>query len=121
MQYVYKLEPDSFPPPGKLGDHGDSISIARLMNREKGVEHFTLICVELQPGGYVIPHTHPFEQAYFCLSGEVELEVAGEKHKMTPNTYVIIPPGTVHNTRNLGSVPERHLEIAAPAAQRQGE
>ena len=114
MEYFRKIEDWMFPPPGELEGHARGISIARLLTNEGGENHpVTMVCIQLQPGGYVDPHTHCFEQVYFGLSGELEVTVAGQVHRMVPNTYVIIPPDTVHSSRNLGTRPDRHLEIMA--------
>ena len=114
MEYFRRVEDSMFPPPDDLEGHARGISIALLLtNQEEETHPVTMVCIQLQPGGYVASHTHYYEQVYFCLSGELEVTVAGEIHRMVPNTYVIIPPQTVHSSRNLGEEPDRHLEIMA--------
>ncbi len=114
MEYYRKVEDSLFPPPGDLEGHGHGISIAFLLVNEAGEEHpVTMVCIQLEPGGHVAPHTHYFEQVYFFLTGQLEVSVAGEVYNVTPHSYVIIPPHTVHSSRNIGEQTERHLEIMA--------
>ncbi len=112
MQYFGKIKDEMFPAPGELGGHAEGISIARLMTPEIGDNYqVRMVCIQLQPGGHVSPHTHYFDQVYFSVNGELEVTVAGNVYRMSPGAYAVIPAGTVHSSRNVGKASERHLEI----------
>src|SRR4051794_23914351 len=50
------------------------------------------------------PHTHPWEEVYVVLDGELEVLVDGESHVLTPGGVAHIPAGTEHGYRNVTDV-----------------
>jgi quercetin dioxygenase-like cupin family protein len=59
-------------------------------------------------------HWHDVDQLFFCLTGELELTIGQQTHRLRPGTLAIIPAGTNHVHRNLGAVEEIHLELIVP-------
>lgn len=55
----------------------------------------------LQPGDYVLLHTHPVEEAIVVLAGEGEATLNGEIVPIGPNVTLYIPAGAVHAFRCL--------------------
>lgn len=47
------------------------------------------------------PHMHPWNEAYFVISGEVDVFVGDQTMRATPGSFVSIPAGTVHCYRVL--------------------
>lgn len=72
---------------------------ARLVSGER----IMLSEVTIEPDGVVPHHSHPHEQAGVCLNGEFDLEVAGEVRRIKAGDYYLIPGGTVHAARGVGS------------------
>ncbi|KAJ3546940.1 hypothetical protein NM208_g1756 [Fusarium decemcellulare] len=45
-------------------------------------------------------HVHEFDQYYFVLEGELTIDVALQKHRVTPNQLVKLPAGVLHRQYN---------------------
>ncbi|MGO9960868.1 MAG: cupin domain-containing protein [Solirubrobacteraceae bacterium] len=69
------------------------------------------------PAGAAAPpnHTHPVDQLYFVVEGEMQLQLGSERFVAGPDTLVFIPAGTPHHNWNEGDVDEFHFEALAPA------
>src|ERR1700761_9408644 len=63
-------------------------------------ELFTI--VSRVPAGMRGPlaHWHDFDQIFYCLAGQLELQVGAERYTLTPGCLVAIPAGTPHEHRN---------------------
>ncbi|MDD3798154.1 MAG: cupin domain-containing protein [Novosphingobium sp.] len=59
-------------------------------------------------------HTHIQDQFFYCLGGELELELGAEMYRLVRGSLAHIPAGTKHLHWNEGNVPEFHLEILVP-------
>lgn len=86
----------------------------RFMDREFGVQHFALKRNELAVGGIRGLHDHPVEESYFVLSGEVELELEGERVHLIPGDLAWTGVGASHAFFQKGDVPCRWIETEAP-------
>jgi quercetin dioxygenase-like cupin family protein len=62
------------------------------------------------------PHSHPWDEAFYVLGGEVKFECAGAASVCTAGTLVHVPRGTVH-AFTFGQGGGRMLEIAGAGAQ----
>lgn len=56
------------------------------------------------------PHKHPWDEAFYVLKGEVELQVGDERHHLSEGDYVLVPANTVHAFKGLSD--EEGLLIA---------
>ena len=55
-------------------------------------------------------HTHDYYEFYFCISGNIHMNIAGETFVPTPGSMMIIPPRTPHFAKLLdGSIPYRRF------------
>lgn len=99
-----------------LGDPvGDRIPMSWLTRRSDGSEHLGLYVADMEPGkSGPMTHIHDFDQFYFVLSGELQVEVALERHSVLPNSLVVLPAGVPHRQWNESAVAERHLTILVP-------
>lgn len=52
-------------------------------------------------GGGPPPHSHPWEEVYVVLDGELEVVVDGEAHVLHQGGVAHVPAGTVHAYRNV--------------------
>jgi mannose-6-phosphate isomerase-like protein (cupin superfamily) len=69
----------------------------------------------LEPGEVTERHYHrETEEIYFVLEGEGEMELDGERARISPGDAVPIPPGAWHELRNVGERPLRILCCCAP-------
>ena len=90
------------------------ISVKMLVDRTFGADHVTMFTVDYEPGGAAQAHDHPFEEAYFFLSGVVEAELDGERHTFRAGDIVFAGVGSVHGFWNVGTERVRWLETQAP-------
>ena len=62
--------------------------------------------VEIAPGAFAGPHTHPGEEISYVLEGEAEILVEGQPAlKVKAGDSFIIPSGAKHDAHNTGSQP----------------
>jgi mannose-6-phosphate isomerase-like protein (cupin superfamily) len=72
----------------------------------------------MPPGAAEVRHYHEHAQQFFyILSGEVLMEVNGEKTLVPAGTGIRILPGMRHQIRNPSSVPVRFLVISQPPSR----
>jgi mannose-6-phosphate isomerase-like protein (cupin superfamily) len=80
-----------------------------------GVEHQSLAEATLAPGQVTQRHYHrASEEIYFVLDGEGEMDVDGEKRRVSAGDAVAIPAGAWHELRAEGDRPLRILCSCAP-------
>lgn len=94
-------------PPGLSG-----VSVRMLLDVAQGAVHFNLFVVDFRPGAVCDHHDHPFEEAYFLLSGEVELTVEGERHTLREGDFAWTGVGAAHSFQAQG--PARWIEVQSP-------
>jgi len=94
---------------------GHRVGNVEFLARTADTPRFTLGIIEMQPGREIEPHAHVGEDdAFYVLSGEMTLFVAGQTVVAPPGTFVLVPPGVEHGFRNDGSEPARMLNVHAP-------
>ena len=49
-----------------------------------------------QPGGWLAPHVHSFEEALYVLEGELLLDLGGRVHRLVAGDFALIPTGLRH-------------------------
>lgn len=71
-------------------------------------EHVTVLASGEQTRGYEVflqrgpegsgppPHSHPWDESFFVLSGRVDFGIGAESRTGTPGTLVHLPAGTTH-------------------------
>ncbi|MCW5889508.1 MAG: cupin domain-containing protein [bacterium] len=71
-------------------------------------EHLTILASGEATGSYEIfhqqgpegsgppPHSHPWDEAFFVLRGEIEFGIDAEARTAPPGTLVHVPAGTAH-------------------------
>jgi len=90
------------------------ISVKMLIDRVFGADLLTMFTVDYEVGGAAQAHDHPFEETYFFLTGEVELELDGVHHTIRPGDVVFAGVGSVHGFYNTGTERVRWIETQAP-------
>jgi quercetin dioxygenase-like cupin family protein len=71
------------------------------------------IC-QLEPDGSVDWHLHDFEQSFYVLDGEVEVETGEGVFTLVPGDYGLFPVAAPHAWRNTGDRPARWADMSAP-------
>lgn len=78
-------------------------------------EGVTLALHRVWPGHEVLPHSHPFEQIVYILSGEADFEVGGRTVRLRAGGLLVVPPDVVHCIRVVGNEPVLNLDVFCPA------
>ncbi|MBO5561683.1 MAG: cupin domain-containing protein [Firmicutes bacterium] len=72
-----------------------------------------LVEVIFENGGFGAEHTHPHEQATYCLEGEFEFNVGGEIKKIGVGDTIYMPSDVPHSCKLLTPY-GRLLDIFSP-------
>ena len=107
-------------PSGAIGLEGfgeanvGGAALKMLVERDNGATQFNLFVVQYQPGGFIKEHDHPFEEAFFFVSGEIEAVLDGETHTLQAGDYCWSSAGSMHAFTNRSDAPVRWLETQVP-------
>jgi quercetin dioxygenase-like cupin family protein len=91
-----------------------------LIDRVAGLEHLNMFVIQFEPGGGVSSHDHPFEESYFMLAGETEVELGDETYSFKVGDFGWAAVNAPHGFINKSDKPVRWLETAAPQPPPQG-
>jgi quercetin dioxygenase-like cupin family protein len=61
------------------------------------------------------PHSHPWDEAYYVVAGEIEFEIGSRRERVRAGDFVYAPGGTVHAFHGVSAQPARMLIFDAPA------
>ncbi|MEA3470661.1 MAG: cupin domain-containing protein, partial [Thermodesulfobacteriota bacterium] len=100
MKRKYYKEPDSviLDLPG-----AKDISLRVIIGHEDGAPNFTMLLLEIAPGGHGPSHTHPWEEIIFVKSGTGEVKSGDETRPLGPGTAVFFAPNEPHQFLNTGT------------------
>jgi quercetin dioxygenase-like cupin family protein len=86
------------PPAEGLRVIGESVAVLADVERTGSYEIF----LQSGPlGAGPPPHTHPWDEAYYVISGTVEVLIGERRIEAQPGTFVHVPAGTVHAYKNV--------------------
>lgn len=71
--------------------------------------------IEKQPGAATPPHIHAWDEAYYVLSGMVEMVLGERTIAATPGMFIRIPPNTAHAFTGKAVPGSRLLTLLSPA------
>lgn len=71
----------------------------------------------LEPGMEKKPHSHPFEQLAYVVSGRVRFEIGDDVVEVGAGQVVRIPPDVVHCGEAVGDEVALNLDVFAPARE----
>ena len=81
---------------------------------DEGLIHSEVALVQLQGGGQVTGHYHPFEESFYILSGSVDVSIDGHAYRLTENDFGVVPMATAHAWRNPSDEPVRWFRMRSP-------
>ncbi len=83
-----------------------------LGRRETGSAHMAIRYDEADAkAGDAGLHIHTFDQVYFMIDGTMNLQVGTKTFEVKPNSYVVIPAGTVHKQWNGGQGVAKYVTL----------
>ena len=88
-----------------------------LLAGEDTAGRYTLIEMQVPPGGGPPPHRHDFEEMFTVLEGEIELTFRGAPATARAGDTVNVPANAPHSFRNVGARPARLLCMCTPPGQ----
>jgi mannose-6-phosphate isomerase-like protein (cupin superfamily) len=65
------------------------------------------------------PHDHPWDEAYFIVSGEVRFQIDGKTQLVKAGDFIYAPGGTLHAFQGASAEPARILVFDSPAHSEQ--
>ena len=89
-------------------------SVATLIGEEDGSVHVEVAVSELESGGQVGGHLHPFEESFYILSGSAVLSIDGRRYALGPHDFGFVPVSTPHAWSNPNDEPVRWYRIRSP-------
>jgi quercetin dioxygenase-like cupin family protein len=66
-------------------------------------------------GGKTPPHSHPFEEGFFLLSGRLNFTAGDESFELDEGDFINIGANVAHAVHNLSGAPAETLIICAPS------
>jgi quercetin dioxygenase-like cupin family protein len=114
MHYVGHVDWSFAERPLPPGATASGLSRLRIVGPEQGAIHTELAVGALEPGGWLAPHVHSFEEALYVLDGELLLELDRRVHHLVRGDYAVMPVGLRHTLANAGDQPIRWLSLNSP-------
>jgi len=114
MHHVTRIDWSFAHRPAPPSETASGLARLRVVGPEQGAVHTDLAVVALQPGGWLAPHVHSFEEAVYVLEGELLLELDGTVHRLLGGDYALIPTGMRHALGNSGAQTVRFLSLNSP-------
>jgi len=74
----------------------------------------TLAWTTLEPGHAPRPHSHPYEQIVYIVSGRVRFVVGDEEVEAGPGDMLVVPPDVEHFAETIGDEPALDLSVFTP-------
>lgn len=75
-----------------------------------------VILVEMEPGGRVRLHRHPYEEVFIVQAGEATFRLGDEERVVRAPDVVVAPARVPHGFANNGSETLRQVDIHVSAA-----
>ena len=110
MHHVSRIEDAAARTPKLYEQHSTGFRRATYVDRAMGSVHMGVGICYLDPGGVIHPHLHSFEESFYVLEGNLELQ----NHSLQPGDFGLIGTGLRHQWRNASDRPARWLEMQAP-------
>ncbi len=68
----------------------------------KDAPNFQMRLFEVEKGGRIYPHSHPWEHEIFILSGRGKIRIGCETIEVKEGDFLLIPPNVEHEYWNTG-------------------
>jgi quercetin dioxygenase-like cupin family protein len=111
--HVTRFRPEDLGTPENYEGHTAGFSRVAHVDGTEGSVHTGFATCVLDPDGSVDSHVHSYEESFFILAGELELQVDGRAVRLRDGDCGLIPVGAGHSLRT-GSTGCRWIEMCAP-------
>jgi len=96
------------------GANVGNASLKILAGPDTGASQFNLMVVQYAPGGHIKEHDHAFEEGFFFLEGEIDVELEGKQYTLQAGDYCWSSVGSMHALVNRSGGTVRWLETQVP-------
>ena len=95
---------------------GESLGDRGIIHKNLLTTGERMICFlyKIPPGGSVAPHSHKVECIMYCMNGEVEINIGGEKATVKKGNAWLLPFNTEISTKVISSTPAEILCVSSP-------
>ena len=100
--------------PASYERQSEGFSRLTCVDHQVGSVHMGVGRCELEPGGFIRPHLHSFEESFYILAGSVTAQIGDDAYSFGPGRYGLISTGIRHAWRNAGGEPVRWLDMQSP-------
>jgi quercetin dioxygenase-like cupin family protein len=76
---------------------GSTMTLLATAEQTSGT--YEVVLVDTGPGGDLVPHRHPWEEAYFVIDGTMEVQVGRQVREVGPGSLVTLPARCLHAFR----------------------
>jgi quercetin dioxygenase-like cupin family protein len=90
---------------------GRKATIRWLISEKDGASTFSMRLFEIDAGGKILAHSHPWEHEIFILSGTVKIRIGSKWYVVREGMFLYIPPNVEHEYINAGTEQLRFLCI----------
>ncbi len=91
-----EVEPEEVP-----GDKARGTKI-RWIFKHGETPTFLMRVFEVEPGGEIFEHSHPWEHEIFVLNGRGLLRIGDKEYEVKEGDAIYIPPCKPHSYKNMG-------------------
>jgi quercetin dioxygenase-like cupin family protein len=67
-------------------------------------QNMTFAYYAVEAGAWIHDHSHPNDEVWNVIDGELEITIAGEARVAGPGCAAVVPPNTVHSVKALSNV-----------------
>jgi quercetin dioxygenase-like cupin family protein len=103
-----------FTTPPAFAERSEGFRRWSIADAEAGSHHMEFAVCALDAGGSIDWHVHSYEESFHVLAGEVVCETGEGAFALREGDYGMVPVGSPHTWRNVGSEPARWAEMLAP-------
>lgn len=69
-------------------------------------------------GAWIHEHSHPNDEVWNVIDGQLEITIAGETRVAGPGCAVVVPPDTAHSVKALTDRASDHCRLPPPSVDR---
>ena len=88
-------------------------SLQRLVDRDAGSNHNTVIVNKLTKGQRIPEQSQRFEEIIIVTDGQCSVKVGDEEETLSAGDAVVVPPHAVHSLRQLDDNPSTVIAVLA--------
>ncbi|NPA69909.1 MAG: cupin domain-containing protein [Crenarchaeota archaeon] len=81
---------------------GDKRVRMRVLIGEEDAPTYLMRLFEVDPGGIIPRHEHPWEHEIYVIKGKVKVKIGDEEYIVTDGYAIYIPPNVPHEYVNIG-------------------